>query len=197
MRMLSASSFASARWKPPSPTMETLSPVLPSVRVCARAPDWIRYLSAGTWPGRTPPGCFFALLALLAIRTPRTACRTPRRVAMWGKVRTARRVWRVVRARSVAFRGARRSDRCAPTLVATVIAGHFAFAAAVKSREREVPLWALMLACQWLDVLFVPLFLLGVERMDPIDGGGYGQSRLAPDWGRPLPGALAAPPPFS
>ena len=73
-----------------------------------------------------------------------------------------------------------------------MIAGHFAFAAAVKSREREVPLWALMLACQWLDVLFVPLFLLGVERMDPIDGGGYGKIVITADWTHSLLGALAA-----
>lgn len=40
-----------------------------------------------------------------------------------------------------------------------LIAGHFGFAAAVKAREPEAPLRALMLATQWLDVAFVPLSL--------------------------------------
>ena len=39
-----------------------------------------------------------------------------------------------------------------------MIAGHFGFAALVKSRERQAPLWALMLATVWLDIVFVPLF---------------------------------------
>ena len=51
-----------------------------------------------------------------------------------------------------------------------MIAGHFGFAAVVKSRERAAPLWALMLATQWLDVIFVPLFLLGVEHLQPVAG---------------------------
>ena len=46
---------------------------------------------------------------------------------------------------------------------AVMIAGHFGFAAAVKSREPETPLWALMLATVWLDVVFVPLYLSGIE----------------------------------
>jgi len=33
-----------------------------------------------------------------------------------------------------------------------MIAGHFGLAAAVKSYGRQTPLWALMLACVWLDV---------------------------------------------
>ena len=36
-----------------------------------------------------------------------------------------------------------------------MLAGHFGFAAAVKSREPQVPLWALMLSTQLLDVFFV------------------------------------------
>ena len=44
-----------------------------------------------------------------------------------------------------------------------MITGHFGLAAAVKSAEKPVPLWALMLATVWLDVLFTPLFLAGVE----------------------------------
>jgi hypothetical protein len=73
-----------------------------------------------------------------------------------------------------------------------MVAGHFGFAAIVKSRERQTPLWALMLACQWLDVIFVPLFLLGVERLTPVAGtsGGYGQAIIAADYTHSLVGAL-------
>src|SRR5689334_3913420 len=81
---------------------------------------------------------------------------------------------------------ARRGDRhprLAPPLATRrplegiVIAGHFGLAAAVKAKTPAVPLWALMLACQWLDVIFVPLFLAGIERLEPVAGakpGAYG-----------------------
>src|SRR5215472_11801531 len=57
-----------------------------------------------------------------------------------------------------------------------MIAGHFGFAAAVKSREPETPLWVLMLATVWLDVVFVPLYLSGIETAQPADEAraGYG-----------------------
>jgi membrane-bound metal-dependent hydrolase YbcI (DUF457 family) len=55
-----------------------------------------------------------------------------------------------------------------------MFAGHFGVAAAVKAKTPEVPLWALMLSTQLLDVLFVPLLLAGVESIEPVDGGGYG-----------------------
>lgn len=72
-----------------------------------------------------------------------------------------------------------------------MIAGHFGFAAAVKSRERPVPLWALMLATQWLDVMFVPLLLMGIERIDPVPGtsGGYGNVIIHADYTHSLLGA--------
>jgi hypothetical protein len=74
-----------------------------------------------------------------------------------------------------------------------MVAGHFGFAAVVKSRERQTPLWALMLACQWLDVVFVPLFVLGIERITPVPGtsGGYGQVIITADYTHSLVGALA------
>jgi len=73
-----------------------------------------------------------------------------------------------------------------------MVAGHFGFAAVVKSRERQTPLWALMLACQWLDVVFVPLFVLGIERITPVPGtsGGYGQVIINADYTHSLVGAL-------
>jgi len=54
-----------------------------------------------------------------------------------------------------------------------MIAGHFGFAAIVKSRERTAPLWALMLASVWLDIVFTPLFLAHVETLQPVHAG-YG-----------------------
>lgn len=51
-----------------------------------------------------------------------------------------------------------------------MIAGHFGFAAGVKGREREVPLWALMLATVWLDVVFAPLLAAGVESIENVPG---------------------------
>ncbi len=72
-----------------------------------------------------------------------------------------------------------------------MIAGHFGFAAIVKSRERGVPLWALMLATQWLDVFFVPLFAIGIEHLEPVAGttGGYGSVIIHADYTHSLVGA--------
>ena len=46
-----------------------------------------------------------------------------------------------------------------------MIAGHFGFAAFAKSREPRVPLWCLMLATVWLDIVFVPMFLMKRETL--------------------------------
>ncbi len=72
-----------------------------------------------------------------------------------------------------------------------MIAGHFGFAALVKSRERQAPLWALMLATVWLDIVFVPLFLAGVETIEPIAGarGTYGTGIIHADYTHSLVGA--------
>ena len=56
------------------------------------------------------------------------------------------------------------------------------------------PLWALMLACQWMDVVFIPLFVAGIERIVPIEGtapGGYGTGVIYADYTHSLVGALA------
>lgn len=74
-----------------------------------------------------------------------------------------------------------------------MIAGHFGFAAAVKARSPSTPLWALMLACQWLDVVFVPLFVAGIERIEPVPGSsgrGYGDAIIYADYTHSLLGAL-------
>ena len=71
-----------------------------------------------------------------------------------------------------------------------MIAGHFGFAAAIKSREPETPLWALMLATVWLDVVFVPLYLSGIETAQPADKAhtGYGALIIHADYTHSLVG---------
>jgi hypothetical protein len=73
-----------------------------------------------------------------------------------------------------------------------MIAGHFGFAALVKARERPVPLWALMLATVWLDIVFIPLFLTGIESIETVPGlhGGYGAGIIHADYTHSLLGAL-------
>jgi hypothetical protein len=74
-----------------------------------------------------------------------------------------------------------------------VIAGHFGLAAAVKAKTPAVPLWALMLACQWLDVVFVPLLVAGVERLEPVADmkqGAYGGAVIHADYTHSLVGAV-------
>jgi hypothetical protein len=74
-----------------------------------------------------------------------------------------------------------------------VIAGHFGFAAIVKSRETQVPLWSLMLATVWLDIVFIPLLVMKVETIKPAPGlaGGYGENIIYADYTHSLLGALA------
>ena len=73
-----------------------------------------------------------------------------------------------------------------------MIAGHFGFAALIKARERQVPLWALMLATVWLDVVFVPLYIAGTESIETVPGtqGGYGTGVIHADYTHSLLGAL-------
>src|SRR5262245_927095 len=73
-----------------------------------------------------------------------------------------------------------------------MIAGHFGFAAAIKASERQAPLWALMLASQWLDVVFAPLVGAGLEGLSPVPGthGGYGQVVIRADYTHSVVGAL-------
>lgn len=71
-----------------------------------------------------------------------------------------------------------------------MFAGHFGLAAAVKAMEPKVPLWALMVSTQLLDIAFVPLLLTGVESMETIGDGGYGEAIIHADYSHSLVGAL-------
>lgn len=71
-----------------------------------------------------------------------------------------------------------------------MIAGHFGFATVVKSRERSAPLWALMLATVWLDIIFVPLFAAHLETVQLI-GAGYGGMIIHADYTHSIVGMLA------
>ncbi len=74
-----------------------------------------------------------------------------------------------------------------------MLAGHFGLAAIVKSRQPQMPLWALMLSTQLLDVIFVILYAFNVEGFTPVPGtnGGYGNLIIHADYGHSLVGALA------
>ena len=71
-----------------------------------------------------------------------------------------------------------------------MITGHFGLAAGAQAAEPRAPLWSLMLATMWLDVVFLPLFLTGVETIDTPPGGGYGSSVIHADYTHSLVGAL-------
>jgi membrane-bound metal-dependent hydrolase YbcI (DUF457 family) len=67
----------------------------------------------------------------------------------------------------------------------------FGLAAAVKAKETSAPLWALMLATVWLDIVFIPLYAAGIETLEPLAGGGYGNVIIHADYTHSLVGALA------
>jgi hypothetical protein len=75
-------------------------------------------------------------------------------------------------------------------LAAPVITGHFGIAAGAKAVDVHAPLWCLMLATVWLDVVFVPLLLLNVETIETPPGGGYGESIIHADYTHSLLGAI-------
>src|SRR5918995_3967004 len=48
--------------------------------------------------------------------------------------------------------------------------GHYGVSFAAKRFEPAIPLWLLFVAVQWLDVVWAPLVLLGVERVRIVPG---------------------------
>jgi hypothetical protein len=73
-----------------------------------------------------------------------------------------------------------------------MLAGHFGLAAAVKSRQPQLPVWSLMLSTQLLDVVFLVLYLAGVESFRPREGtaGGYANMVFTADYSHSLVGSL-------
>jgi hypothetical protein len=72
-----------------------------------------------------------------------------------------------------------------------MIAGHFGFAAAVKSREMATPLWGFMLASVWLDIAFIPFLATGTEYIEKVPGAGpYGGAIIHADYTHSLVGAV-------
>ena len=70
-----------------------------------------------------------------------------------------------------------------------MIAGHFGFAAIVKSRETSAPLWALMLATVWLDLVFIPFVIAHWETFEQIHAG-YGGLIIHADYTHSFVGML-------
>ena len=70
-----------------------------------------------------------------------------------------------------------------------MVAGHFGFAAMVKSRETSTPLWALMLATVWLDIVFVPLLMAHRESVQTVHPG-YGGLLIHADYTHSIVGML-------
>jgi membrane-bound metal-dependent hydrolase YbcI (DUF457 family) len=48
--------------------------------------------------------------------------------------------------------------------------GHYGVSFATKKVEASIPLWVLFLAVQWLDVIWAPLVLLGIEKVRIVPG---------------------------
>jgi len=71
-----------------------------------------------------------------------------------------------------------------------MFAGHFGLAAVVKAKQPSIPLWALMVSTQLLDILFVPLVLMNIETIEPIGKGGYGEGIIHANYTHSLVGAL-------
>jgi membrane-bound metal-dependent hydrolase YbcI (DUF457 family) len=73
-----------------------------------------------------------------------------------------------------------------------MIAADLALAAVVKSGQRQVPLAALVFAAIWLDLVFLVLQAVGVERVEAAPGTSgalYGQTVMHADYTHSLAGA--------
>lgn len=68
--------------------------------------------------------------------------------------------------------------------------GHFAAGVALKAAEPKAPMWALLLAVGFLDVLFGPFVLLGIERASVTPGVSPGFSLDFIDWSHSLAMAI-------
>jgi len=48
--------------------------------------------------------------------------------------------------------------------------GHYSVSFAAKKSDDSIPLWVLFLAVQWLDVIWAPLVLIGIEKVRIVPG---------------------------
>jgi hypothetical protein len=48
--------------------------------------------------------------------------------------------------------------------------GHYGVSFAAKQVDPQIPLWLLFIAVQWLDVVWAPLVLLGIEKVRIVPG---------------------------
>lgn len=71
-----------------------------------------------------------------------------------------------------------------------MFAGHFGVAAAVRSKNPEIPLWSLLVSTQLLDIAFIPFHLAGIEWMEPIGEGGYAKMMIYAFYTHSFIGAL-------
>jgi len=74
-----------------------------------------------------------------------------------------------------------------------MVAGHFGLAAGIKKIAPRLPLWALLLASFFLDVVFIFFAAAGVEKIIPVDPANpnaYGGSLIQAYYTHSLVGAL-------
>ena len=73
-----------------------------------------------------------------------------------------------------------------------MLAGHIGVAAAAKASDRRVPIWALLVATFFIDIVFAVLWVLGIESMEAREGtdGGYGQMAFSIDYSHAYVGAI-------
>ncbi len=73
-----------------------------------------------------------------------------------------------------------------------MITGHFGLAAGVKKIAPQLPLWSLLLATFWLDVIFIIFSLFGLESFEPINPAKpvYGEVIINAFYTHSLGGAL-------
>jgi hypothetical protein len=69
-------------------------------------------------------------------------------------------------------------------------AGHFAMGLALKARRPEAPTWALLVGTGFLDILFGPFVLIGIERITMTPGRPPGFTLDFIDWSHSLAAAL-------
>ncbi len=74
-----------------------------------------------------------------------------------------------------------------------MITGHFSLATGTKAVAPRLPLWALLLASFWLDVIFIFLFAAAIEGLTQVDPAhpAYGGALIHAYYTHSLVGALA------